>query len=748
MTRRRQVRIAAALCVLAAVVAVVVASIVQVYGPAPTAMSGANHPAFNPTQACDSKGCHANTHRHRFPYLGDCAKCHGLESWRAVSYMHADPNFNSGTAVHSVVGCDRCHTEGGRLPSKACQSCHSSPHGGWRECANCHTPIGWIFRLPPPEGHLTLAGGHSHLKCPDCHNRPSEPASPRECADCHGGEHHGGLTACGDCHSPATFWKPSEFNHDDYFKRVGHHALIDCTGCHPNYRFANTSSQCVSCHGSHHGGLTDCARCHTPLGFIPPLFDHDTVFPRTGGPHEDLACSRCHPGNAFAIVRGKTCVTCHGPQHNGQVVCTPCHAANGAVVFSREDHTPFFPLAGGPHADLACSKCHSDGDYAARRGATCITCHGPQHGGLVVCRLCHAANGTVVFNRTDHTAFFPLAGGPHADLACSRCHPTGDFSEQLGSTCTTCHGLGHGRQVVCAPCHGTNGAVIYPFDHTPFFQLAGGPHATLACVQCHPSGVYKDRRGAVCTTCHGLGHGRQVACAPCHAANGAVIYPFDHTLFFQLAGGPHAALACVQCHPSGVYSDRRGATCIICHGPQHGGLTACTSCHAANGTADHTPLFELVGFHTTLACSACHGDPFHPAPGTNCVDCHGVHHGNQTQCDLCHTTDAFVPHKPIVHPAPIVLGPEHSSRPCQLCHPTLTFNLPNKPCSDCHTPPHVGPLDCFRCHMPTVWTDLAKFTHPSIFPHDTGAFDCIQCHVGYNFTLPRSQICSTCHPLQ
>ena len=182
MTRRYAGRVAASLFALAVVIAVVAAFLVTGFR---STSATHTHPAFNASLACASKGCHANTHQHKFPYLGDCGKCHGLESWLAVTYTHADKDFNFGTALHGAIGCVRCHTEGRPLPSKACQSCHSSPHGGWKDCAKCHTPLGWVFHLPPPAGHLTLAGGHSHLTCPDCHDEPTEPATPRECADCH-----------------------------------------------------------------------------------------------------------------------------------------------------------------------------------------------------------------------------------------------------------------------------------------------------------------------------------------------------------------------------------------------------------------------------------------------------------------------------------------------------------------------------------------------------------------------------------
>ena len=610
--RRNVSRIVLSLLALAFLVAIVVTVILSGFRNAPT--TGTVHPPFDPTQTCASKGCHSKTHEHDIPYLGECARCHSLVSWQSVNYAHANADFNSGSAIHSVIGCVRCHVEGTRLPSKACQSCHRSPHGGWNDCGMCHRAAGWAFRRPLPEDHLTLSGGHAGLSCVACHKRPAGYAKPRTCRSCHG-DKHGGLKDCARCHDPVSGWDNPSFNHEAVFRIAGRHLRLTCYQCHPRGDFASTSPACVSCHGVRHGGLRDCARCHTVAGFLPSTFRHSTVFRLSGGPHANLACGRCHPGSRFAQVRGETCVACHGPQHGGLVDCRRCHTSSGAVK-SRFDHSAFLPLARGPHASLACTRCHPGGDFVAQRGATCITCHGPQHGGLVVCTPCHRSNGAV---RTsfDHSAF-PLAGGPHASLACTRCHPGGNFVAQRGATCTTCHGL------------------------------------------------------------------------------------------------------------------------------RHGGLTTCVPCHAANGFVDHSAFFELVGAHTSLACTACHGSPFHAASGTNCVDCHGVRHGNQTLCGDCHETTAFVPTKPIVHPAPIVLGTQHRMRSCRLCHPQLVFNDPTRPCSDCHTPPHVGPADCLRCHMPTVWTEV-DFTHPDVLPHSLQEFACNECHVGGDFTIPREQICVTCH---
>jgi len=446
---------------------------------------------------CGQADCHAKDKTHLPPYTGACDTCHGLTSWRSVFYEHADDAFNQ--AAHGVIGCSRCHTEGTPPPAKACETCHrvDMPHGGWTECAGCHIPLTWLLRRPLPAGHLSLAGGHSNLLCFDCHAQPVRPAKDRTCTNCHGTK-HGGLTDCAKCHDPANGWKPGSFDHSVFFRITGRHTRLQCTQCHPGGRFAGTPAACVGCHGRKHGGLSNCAKCHTTARFVPSTFRHSSVFPLSPGPHSRLACTRCHPGRRFASVIGRSCVGCHGRKH-GLSTCTPCHTRTGAV----------------------------------------------------------AANWS-------HDAFFPL-----------------------------------------------------------------------------------------------------------------------------------------------------------------------------------------VGAHRSLACSACHGSPFRPAPGRECVDCHGVKHGNQTSCGTCHTTTSFSPIRAITHFNGIPIDGHHGSLSgCAECHRTpLNFANAPRACVECHagTVPHVGPTDCVRCHFPvTSWATL-HFTHPSVVPHTPTSFRCYFCHTLNDFTLPRSIICEKCH---
>jgi hypothetical protein len=63
---------------------------------------------------------------------------------------------------------------------------------------------------------------------------------------------------------------------------------VACSRCHVN-GVGSPSVSCTSCHGRNHGGLTDCARCHTQGGWRPATFRHGS----TGMPGwQRMACSR------------------------------------------------------------------------------------------------------------------------------------------------------------------------------------------------------------------------------------------------------------------------------------------------------------------------------------------------------------------------------------------------------------------------------------------------------------------------
>lgn len=574
---RRQALKARSLIILVAIALVAAAFTVTACTSAKkTEPAEKQHPTIGATQTCDScKEAPEHTHQHQAPYTGACDKCHTTSSWRIVRYSHTDANFNM--SMHGVIGCSACHKEGeSKLPSADCETCHQkrSPHKGKSQhCAQCHTPLAWSINRPVPKGHVSLEGGHAGLSCFMCHTASARTGKARTCVDCHG-TNHGGLTRCQDCHDPSTYWKPKAgFDHSAFFMLEGRHAKLQCTACHKNGRFAGTPKTCVGCHGVHHGGLTDCAKCHTPKNFswAPKAgFDH-SVFFKLQGRHLLVQCAQCHPNGRFAGTPRK-CVGCHGNHHGISTLtdCVKCHSPLVSWTPVNGVNHDAFPLT-GKHKTVACSKCHADGIFAGKSHA-CVSCHGVHHGGLTDCASCHTTAG---FDKTS-------------------------------------------------------------FDHSTKLVLQGA-HATMPCSNCHPNNLYATLQ-------------------PSFKGNGP----------------------------------------------------ACTDCHATR-----------------------HGAAF-------------------TSCASCHTMTAFVPTKAITHPAPIVLGPEHASRSCKLCHPTLLFADPTTPCVTCHasTIPHVGPTDCLSCHRPTTWSEV-HFTHIAFpfhvtdqSPHPTNSGDCSACHTTGDYT---TYSCDACH---
>jgi hypothetical protein len=446
------------------------------------------HSPYPKSQTCAE--CHAKDKTHLPPYTGACDKCHGLTSWKTVIYSHAGDDFNQGR--HGTLGCSRCHTEGSPPPSPKCGSCHIPPHGGWTNCVACHVPLTWLIRRPVPTKHLSLAGGHSNLVCFDCHKQAKTPSTPRTCVSCHGTK-HGGLTNCAQCHDPKNGWKPGSFNHDVFFHITGRHTRLTCTQCHPRGRFAGTPAYCSGCHGSKHGGLTKCARCHTTSRFRPSTFRHSTVFRLSPGPHARLRCSRCHYRLQYAKVKGRTCVACHGRVH-GFTTCTPCHSSTGVVI--RVDHDRFFPLT-GRHAALACVTCHGS-PFKRSLGTHCVDCHGVKHGNQTLCGSCHTTSAFTPAKAITHPSPINL-GTQHRTRACTLCHPTLTFNAAT-RPCRDCHTAPHVGPTDCLRCHRPTVWSEVHFTH-PGLANGHGPADGL-CTDCHAGGDFTNTAGWVGCSCH------------------------------------------------------------------------------------------------------------------------------------------------------------------------------------------------------------------------------------------------------
>ncbi len=597
----------------------------------------AGHPTVAKDTPCTS--CKAKDHQfeHRDPYKGDCRLCHDTQSWNQVFYSHANVAFNEG--MHLAVGCDYCHTEQNPYPSANCSGCHASQHPVVLDCAKCHQAVAW--RLPTlPKEHVSLKGGHKDLECFDCHKGDNAFSLPNGCASasCHGPSKHGGLTDCASCHDPSLGWKPKKsFDHNDYFVLSGRHKQVECTQCHPNNQFAAANPQCTTCHGVKHGGLTNCSACHTTEGFTPSTFKHSSVWKYYTGAHKNVACTKCHPSAQYAkhIGNKNSCVSCHGTKHGGLSKCADCHTTS-AFKPSTFEHSSVWQYYTGAHKNVACTKCHPSAQYAKHIGNadSCVSCHGVQHGGLSDCLDCHTTS-TFKPSTFKHFSVWQYYTGAHKNVACTKCHPDGQYAEHIGNadSCVSCHGVQHGGLSDCLDCHTTSTFKPSTFEHFSVWQYYTGAHKNVACTKCHPDGQYAEHIG-------------------------------------------------------------NADSCVSCHGVQHGGLSDCLDCHTTStfkpSTFEHSSVWPLTGAHQTLACTKCHpGSEYANAIGdpSSCGNCHGVMHGNQTQCDLCHTTSTF---------SEVHLSSEftHAEIGYHTGHPIQDV------CLECHTTGNFTEYVCNQCHFP------------------------------------------------
>jgi hypothetical protein len=167
------------------------------------------------------------------------------------------------------------------------------------------------------------------------------------------------------------------------FPLEGKHAEVGCTLCHTGARapadFSAIASTCVACHQNddiHQGAYgTDCAACHTPIGWGQVTFDHaKTAFPLTGA-HIQATCASCHSAHVYKGTP-TTCVSCHAePQaHLGQfgTDCAACHVTSDwkNVVFTHS-----FPLNHGDRGQIPCATCHTNPPPQQYTTYTCYSCH-------------------------------------------------------------------------------------------------------------------------------------------------------------------------------------------------------------------------------------------------------------------------------------------------------------------------------------------------------------------------------------
>jgi hypothetical protein len=666
-------------------------------------------------------GCHnvafAATKKPNHSQLGlstDCASCHTTNpGWMPSTFNHTVFYLLTGAHTSVADNCAACHKTGNIKGAPTdCNGCHNADFNATQnpnhsqlglstDCATCHTTnAGWIpAKFLQHNAIFPITGAHTNLTCIQCHKNENYSNTPNTCNGCHNAAFNaaqnpnhasnGFPTDCASCHTTNPGWRPSTFNHNNYYPLTGAHASTSCVACHKNGVYKNTPTDCNACHNAafnaaqnpNHassGFSTDCASCHTTNpGWRPSTFNHNNYYPLTGA-HSSTTCVACHKNGVYKNTP-TDCNACHNADFNAatnpnhassgfSTDCASCHTTNPGWRPSTFNHNNYYPLTGA-HSSTTCVACHKNGVYK-NTPTDCNACHNadfnaaqnPNHSQIGLstdCATCHTTNPGWKPSSFNHAVFYPFTGA-HASVAdnCSACHKTGNIKD-APTDCNGCHNAAFnaatnpnhassGFSTDCASCHTTNpGWRPSTFNHNNYYPLTGA-HSSTTCVACHKNDVYKNTP-TDCNACHNADFnaaqnpnhktvGLSTDCVSCHTTNpGWRPSSFKHTWPLQ---GAHAAIAlnCTSCHNTGNAS-AAPTTCIGCHAtdyntatPNHasaGFPTNCTSCHSQNSwspatwnhDAQYFPIYSGKHKGEWTNCNECH-----TSAGNfnvfNCLNCH------------------------------------------------------------------------------------------------------------------------------
>lgn len=232
--------------------------------------------------------CHGVQDPHKGRYGSKCKSCHGVETWKKISFDHGKETKFPLRAAHAKAKCDDCH-RGDLFADKlatACITCHkkNDVHNGQLgpRCETCHNETAWRQKVTFDHDltRFPLIGLHAAVACEECHRSERYREAPKDCAQCHKDEaHQGRLGAqCQRCHNP-NGWKRWRFDHarETDFPLTGAHTGVKCEACHTARAETKVTAPktCFACHSkddAHRGGFgRSCEKCHGTSSFRDAL---------------------------------------------------------------------------------------------------------------------------------------------------------------------------------------------------------------------------------------------------------------------------------------------------------------------------------------------------------------------------------------------------------------------------------------------------------------------------------------------
>jgi len=623
----------------------------------------------------------------------------------SVSAIFSPGALNAQAAQDSLGGVST-HAE---LSGK-CGACHAppwSPDTMADRCLSCHEGVARELGNPHDLHGMAIAAGQAVTCTAGCHTE------------------HKGKTADLTLVNREHFSKDKSSFSMQAHQKDANGLPFRCVDCHPVSLDKFEVALCQSCHQGIDGGFTrthvntfgtDCLKCHDGVDTYGKSFDHDKVKFVLLGKHDAVACADCHQGQKTISqlqASPQTCYACHrkDDKHLGAAGtdCVQCHSASDWKRVTFDHVATRYPLT-GKHVNVACLACHTNNLY---RGT-------PQD--------------------------------------CNSCHKRDDkHNGSLGPDCAGCHSAIHWRQVGYGH---SAAATAYPLT---------GKHVNVACVSCHPNGVYigapKD-----CNSCHKKDDKHKGAqgldCAQCHGtADWKQVSEFHSQANtpYPLAGR-HVGVSCADCHPNNVFKSTP-KDCNSCHqkDDKHKGALGldCSRCHNVSDWRqvkfDHSQAntrYPLTGKHVTAACSACHINNVYKGTTQDCNACHqqkDKHRGALGRnCSLCHNTADWKQTSYNHSTVPFPLTGKHVNVACSGCHTSGSPQSTSQSCYACHQQrdKHLGSYGqiCSQCHNTTDWKQATVNHALTAFPL-TGAHiraACNDCHVSgiYKGT---AKTCYACH---
>ncbi len=307
-----------------------------------------------------------------------------------------------------------------------------------------------------------------------------------------------------------------------------------------------------------------------------------------------------------------------------------------------------------------------------------------------------------------------------------------------------------------------------PLEHIfmPGKVIAGHAKYENECKNCHKNFEHSSQR-ELCLACHKKitvdisknlgfhGHNREALRAECklchteHKGRNFSIVRLDKDLFrhaftdFPLKG-KHAAVMCLECHPSKVKYRDAPSKCIACHkdnDPHRGRVGECNTCHTELKWSDihfnhDKTKFPLKGKHKKVWCNNCHPSARYKGVPRTCYACHRLNdvHGERYSrlCEKCHSTKEWK--KAVFKHGEFKVIDKIKLSDCYACHKA----------SDVHK--GLYSRQCGKCHGTEKWKE-------TIFKHDKSKVipniklsDCYACHKASDVHKGLySRQCGKCH---